>query len=348
MKPTKKLTNNEIASFCSQTAMILKAGITPVEGMTVLLSDTKDQDGRKILQQILDCCSNGNSFCEAVTSTDVFPSYVVHMIHIGEESGNLDDVMQSLADYYERQEYISESVRNAVSYPFIMILMMLLVVLVLITKILPIFEQVFEQLGSEMNGFARSLLILGNAISSYAFVFTIILAAVVVLYIYFTKTASGRTVWSRFLMKFPPTRSFYDSVASGRFANGIALTLASGLDTYGSLDLVSELVDNPKMQAKIDICKKAIEGGANFAEALSKAEIFSNLYSRMVAVAFKSGSVDVVMNKIADDYERDIDRRIHNNISILEPTLVIILSVIVGLILLSVILPLMGIMTSIG
>ncbi len=348
MKSTNKLTNNEIASFCSQTAMILKAGITPVEGMTVLLSDTKDTDGQKVIRQILECCSHGDSFCEAVTSTGVFPSYVLHMIHIGEESGKLDDVMQSMADYYERQEYISESVRNAVSYPFIMIVMMLLVVLVLITKILPIFEQVFEQLGSEMNGFARSLLHLGNAISRYAIVFTFILACIVVLYFFFSTTASGRKIWTRFLISFPPTRSFYDSVASGRFANGIALTLASGLDTYSSLDMVSELVDNPKMQVKIAICKKSIENGSNFAEALSEAGIFSNLYSRMIAVAFKSGSVDVVMDKIADDYERDIDRKIHNNISILEPTLVIILSVIVGLILMSVILPLMGIMTSIG
>lgn len=348
MKSKKMLTNNEISSFCSQTAMILKAGITPVEGMTVLLGDTRDSDGRVILTQILETCQKGSSFCEAVTSTGVFPKYVLNMIHIGEESGNLDDVMQSLSEYYERQEYINESIRNAVSYPFIMIVMMLLVILVLITKILPIFEQVFEQLGSEMNGFAKSLLNLGNTITKYAAIFTVILVCLIALYIFFSKTSAGSRIWKRFLMSFPPTRGFYDSIASGRFASGIALTLASGLDTGSSLDMVSELVDNPKMQNKISICKKDIAEGSNFAEALTKAGIFSNLYSRMIAVAFKSGSVDIVMSKIADDYEKEIDRRIRNNISILEPTLVIILSVIVGLILLSVILPLMGIMTSIG
>lgn len=145
-----------------------------------------------------------------------------------------------------------------------------------------------------------------------------------------------------------PTRRFYNDIAAGRFAGGISLAVSSGLDTSNALDMVSDLVDNPGMQSKISKCKSAIHNGDDFAKAISETGIFTNLYSSMINVAMKSGSIDVVMSKIADDYENDIDRRIRNGIAILEPTLVIILSVIVGLILLSVILPLMGIMTSIG
>ena len=102
------------------------------------------------------------------------------------------------------------------------------------------------------------------------------------------------------------------------------------------------------MSAKIKECKHFIESGDNFSEALVKAGIFSNLYSRMVSVSYKSGSIDVAMKKIAEDYERETDQKLRSIISTLEPTLVIILSLIVGLILLSVILPLIGIMSSIG
>lgn len=102
------------------------------------------------------------------------------------------------------------------------------------------------------------------------------------------------------------------------------------------------------MQHKITVCKEAIRAGSNLAEALSQAGIFNHLYSQMVAVGFKSGNVDVVLSKIADSYEKNSDRKMQTIISIIEPTLVIILSIIVGLILLSVILPLMGIMSSIG
>ena len=108
------------------------------------------------------------------------------------------------------------------------------------------------------------------------------------------------------------------------------------------------MVGNAKMSAKIKDCKRFIESGDNFSEALVKAGIFSNLYSRMVSVSYKSGSTDVAMKKIAEDYERETDQKLRSIISTLEPTLVIILSLIVGFILLSVILPLIGIMSSIG
>lgn len=348
MKVKKMLSHSEIASFCGQTAMILNAGIGPEEGMNILLNDTKNTEGQSIITAIRDTCSEGNSFYEAVSATGVFPDYVLHMIRLGEESGNLDVVMQSLADYYERQQNISESIHNAVVYPLIMIGMMLLVILVLITKVLPIFNQVFEQLGTEMNSFSTSLLALGNNINNYAVFLVIFLCLCAVLYFYFSKTTSGKAVFRSFLSAFPLTKGLYDKIASGRFAGGIALTLKSGLDTYTGLGLISELVENKRMQEKIIACQKALEDGANFSEALADSDIFSNLYSRMVAVGFRTGSIDTVMDKIADNYEKEIDSRIHGLISILEPTLVIVLSLIVGMILLSVILPLMGIMSSIG
>lgn len=344
----KKLSNQEIASFCSQTAMLFQAGITPAESMNILLNDSKTAEGKEIIQTILYTCRQGEPFAKALKAADVFPDYVLHMIAIGEESGNLDDVMQSLADYYEREESISDSIRSAVSYPFIMIGIMLLVIFVLLGKVMPIFNQVFIQLGSEMTGISATLLNLGNSLNRYSLIFVIILAVFVLLYFLSVKTKKGRRLTRRILSALPLTKGFYEKLAAGRFANGMALTISSGMDTFSSLDMVSELTEHKGMQEKIASCKKAIKDGANFAEALTDSGIFSNLYSRMVAVGFRTGSIDVVMQKIADNYDRETEQKIRSIISILEPTLVIILSVIVGLILLSVIFPLMGIMSSIG
>ena len=251
--------------------------------------------------------------------------------------------MSSLADYYEKEDAIAGSIRDAVTYPFIMIAMMAAVIVVLVSRVMPIFEQVYIELGSEMTGFAASLLRLGNHLNRYSFIFVSILCILLLLYLFATRTQTGKRVTARFLNWFPLTRRFYESVASG-----MALTLSSGMDTYSSLDMVAALVGNEKMKQKILSCKEAINAGANFAEALTGAGIFNHLYSQMVSVGFRSGNVDVVLKKIADRYEETTNRRLQSIIAILEPTLVIILSVIVGLILLSVILPLMGIMTSIG
>lgn len=348
MKEQKKLSNAEIASFCTQTSLLFHAGIAPVETLYILLSDIHSEKGRELLKAILTVCRQGEPFHKALASTNVFPDYVLHTIALGEEAGTLDTCMQSLAAYYEKEEAISESIKNAIIYPFLMTFMMLIVIFVLISKVMPIFNQVFIELGSEMTGFAASLLYLGENLNRYSLVILLFLALLLVLYLIGTKTSWGKNITTKFLNQFPLTRSFYANIACQRFASGMALCLSSGMGTYASLDMVYQLVGNRNLQNKIIVCKNTLHAGSNLAEALSSSEIFNNLYSQMVAVGFKSGNVDIVLSQIADAYEKTTDKKLQSLISILEPTLVIILSIIVGMILLSVILPLMGIMSSIG
>ena len=348
MKDKRLLSNEEIASFCNQTAMLFQAGIPPVESLNIMISDAKTSGGRELLTAILNVCLEGEPFYKALKSTGVFPDYVINMLALGEESGNLDVCMLSLADYYEKEINISDSIKGAVTYPLIMIAMMFVVIFVLISKVMPIFNQVFVELGSEMTGFSASLLHLGTSLNRYSVVFLVLLCVLAALYFLSSRTAAGRRGAARVLNALPLTRRFYESVACERFASGMALTLSSGMDTYSGLDMVSGLVGNQNMQKKIEACKESLQQGSDFPKALASSAIFNNLHSQMVAVGFKSGNIDSVLRKIADSYEKETDRRIQSIISVLEPTLVIILSVIVGLILLSVILPLMGIMASIG
>lgn len=348
MKVKRTLTQAEITTFCSQTAMLIQAGITPAESMSILLSDMKNDQGKEIIQEIWDVCKKGSSFHEALESTGVFPDYCLRLIALGEESGNLDSCLQSLAAYYEKEENIRKNIKQAVSYPLVMIVMMFVVIYVLMSRVLPIFSQVFAELGSDMTGLAASLMNLGNTLNRYSGVLLGIICVILVLYFAFTRIPVLKKINKRLLNWFPPTRNFFEKYACQRFASGLAMTFRSGIDTYTSLDMVAELVDNPKMQEQIMTCKERLHQGDNLSEALVDSQIFSNVHSRMVAIGFRSGNIDTVMQKIADSYEKETDERMQSIIAVLEPTLVIILSVIVGLILLSVILPLMGIMSSIG
>ena len=348
MSKIKHLTNIEISSFCRQTAMIIQAGITPAEGMDILLHDTLDKEGKQLLTEIGNACKQGETFAAALGAAQVFPDYVVRMVALGEESGNTDTVLTSLAEYYEREEDIHQSIKSAVSYPLIMITMMLLVIVVLLVKVLPIFKQVFLQLGTEMTGFASSLLSIGNVLSRYSMAITVILFLLVIGACFIFISPRGKIWLKGFLSHFKLTSSFYEKIAAGRFASGMSLTISSGLDTYQSMEMVAELVENDCMKKKIQSCRQQIEEGSNFSDALVSSNIFSNLHSRMVAVGFRSGTIDSVMKQIAKNYEDETDTQLRNIISIIEPTLVIFLSVIVGMILMSVILPLMGIMSSIG
>lgn len=348
MKEQKKLSTEEIASFCSQTSLLFQAGIPPVESMYVLLSDVKSDKGRELIESILEECKQGNTFYEALKSTGVFPDYVLHTVKLGEISGNLDVCMLALATYYEKESNIYGSIKSAITYPFLMIIMMLIIIFVLISKVMPIFNQVFIELGSEMTGFAASLLHMGETLNQYSVILLLILVTLFIIYEVISRTLWGRNAFTQLLAVFPLTKGFIESVSCQRFASGMAMCLGSGMDTYTSLDIVAQLVGNKKMTQKIENCKKNIRAGANLSEALYSTAIFNHLFSQMVSVGFKSGKLDIVLAKISDSYEKITDKKIQSMISVLEPTLVIILSIIVGLILLSVILPLMGIMSSIG
>ncbi|MDO5601409.1 MAG: type II secretion system F family protein [Oscillospiraceae bacterium] len=344
----KQLSKPELSAFCSQMAMVMKSGISVQEGVSIMTQDAENPYTKEILSGVSERCETGSSFYAALSESGVFPKYMLDMIAIGEESGRLDEVLDSLADYYEREDGIAKSIRHAVSYPLVMIVMMLLVIGVLVIKVLPIFNQVFQQLGSELTGFSKTVMDMGAAVSRYAVVFVLILGVLALAFIIFRNTRGGRRALDVFKAHFFVTKKLSAKIAAGRFASGMALMMASGLDTDQSLEMVSRLVDHPVVEKKVRACQQAIAEGASFADAVMQAGIFSGLYARMLAVGFKTGSTDQVMKKLADKYEQEVDETLSSIISVLEPSLVAVLSIIVGMILLSVMLPLMGIMSTIG
>ncbi len=348
MSVQRKLSPTEINTFCSQLGWLIHAGITPANALLILINDSPSKDGRKIYQEIYDICNQGEAFSKGVKACGVFPDYCVQLIRLGEESGNLDECLQALATYYEKEETLRQSIKSAVSYPLIMILMMFVVIYVLMSQVLPIFRQVFEELGTEMTGIASSLLHLGETMNRYTWIFILVIAVLFLLYIGFRTIPFLQKLGKRFLNVFPPTKSILEQYASQRFANGMAMTLRSGINTMDSLDLCADISNSETMRAQIMTCKEQLKKGDSFSDVLSQSGIFSHLHSRMISIGFKSGNLDEVMTKIAETYEKETDRKMQSVISVLEPTLVIILSIIVGIILLSVILPLMGIMSSIG
>lgn len=341
----KKLSNPEIAAFCGQMAMILKSGISAMEGISLLLEDAQNPAEKELLNNIYDTLTRTGQLHLSLRETDVFPDYLLRMIEIGEETGRLDEVMASLDRHYTREEAVSRSIKNALTYPLIMISMMLLVIIILMTKVMPVFNQVFRQLGREMSGLSKSILHIGNALSRYAFVFIILAVVLILLFVYFTKTKNGQRALLKLGQHFRYSRDIEDKMAACRFAGGMSLALKSGLTPEQGLLFSEHLIQNDAFAQKVNCCKELLSQGTDLSEALRKANVFTGVHSRMAAIAGKAGMMDEVMGQIADQCEEEVDDKITSFISILEPTLVIILSIVVGIILLSVMLPLLGIMS---
>lgn len=333
----KKLTNEELAVFFRQISMVLSAGLAPAEGIQMLREDSA-QSGAAVLDRILDALSEGKGFYESLENGRVFPAYALQLVRIGEEAGRLDQVTNSLADYYERQDALSREIRSALTYPLIMIGILLVILVVLLTKVLPVFNQVYRELGSEMTGISRVLLNAGTLLNRFAFPALLILVLLAVCLGWLTKK---RRIRPFFLKKVDML------VAQARFADGVALTLSSGLDMEEGVQMAADLVEEPRLLAKIQHFRDSLSQGEDFSKALSDNEIFSGSGMRLILVGSKTGSMDEAMKKVAARYQEEAGQRVSDLVSLLEPAMVAGLSIIVGIILFSVILPLLGIMTGI-
>ena len=162
MRQKNKLTNEELFHFCEQFSILLHSGISCAEGLELMLDDSRTQRGKDFFQLLLTDFEQNGSFSQTLKNSGYFPESMISYIDIGEETGCLDEVLKSLSEHYDQEIEISENIRSAITYPLIMLAMMGTVIIILLVKVLPVFQQVFRQMGLEMNHFSNGLLNAGN------------------------------------------------------------------------------------------------------------------------------------------------------------------------------------------
>jgi type IV pilus assembly protein PilC len=344
----KTLSNTELSYFCGQMSMIIRAGISSIEGLYMMADDSEaTPDEKKLYKDIQVKLEEGGYLYSALDSVGVFPSYMVNMTRIGEETGTLDNVMDALRRHYAREEEIRQSIRQAVTYPIVMAGMILVVILVLLLQVMPVFRQVFRQLGSEMTGFAGALFNAGDIIRRYSIVFVVALVAILLIAVICVRTEGGRKAGIAFLSKFRFFKKLRNDISTSRFADGLALALRSGFSPDFGIEMVAEIIEDKVFSAKIETCKQKLTDGSPFDEALKESQILSGVPARMMTIGNRTGSADTVMEQISDLSQKRIDTSISNALGTIEPVLIVLLSLIIGAILMSVMFPLLGIVSSI-
>lgn len=347
----KRLTDGELSIFCEQMGMTLGAGLPAVEGILVMQEDAQGQGSLdpELYEKLNQHLEETGVFWEALEVTGVFPEYLVHMARVGEETGNLDEVMRGLAAYYERQDAMAQDIRNAITYPLLMLGIMILVMLVIIIKVLPVFARVYEQMGSPLTGAAALLLRFGEFLGRWYGVALGLFFVAAVFVIWLFRSERGRKLFAKAADHFLGTRKIRDLLGSARFASGMSMAIRSGMDYGSAFDLVEMLLSGDEvMKKKVALCRQAEEEGASLSDAVNTAGIFGGLFARLFHVAERTGELPEALEKIAVQADEEVTERIYNFVSVLEPTMVIGLSVLVGGILLSVMVPLMNLLSSMG
>ena len=335
--------------LCSELAMLLDAGLTLSDSVQVLQEDESSKDAKELMHKLYDSLMTGNQFSVALKEVAVFPRYMVHMIEVGEKTGRLVQTLNALSEYYERQTRLAVTIKNSVLYPAVLLVLMIVVVLILIVQVLPIFNDIFSSLGTQMNSFAISLMQFGGWMGNAAVGIAIVVGAIFVLLLVMWLVPGIRKAIAQAFANRWGSKGIFGKIASSRFVFAMTLGMASGLDTAESIDIASAVSGGSKSVDEMHKkCTTLLESGKTLSEALCEAGILSLQDGKMLSVGSVSGKADIAMAEIARRSDINVRDSIDKIVGRVEPTLVILSSVVVGVILLSVMLPLMGIMTSIG
>ena len=343
-----KLTARELSSFCGQMGMLLHSGISTTEGLHILCDESKTDTDREILTPLIRSVEENGSLSRALDESGIFPTSMTAYVRTGEETGCLDEIMESLSSHYEQEEEISGQIRSAVTYPLLMLGMMAVVILVLLIKVLPVFQQVFNQMGMEMNGFSSRLLNAGNVITRYSAFFLILAVLLIGCILFLCLNKKGQQTLAKIVLHLPVLRDIPVALDYSRMAQGLALGQKSGLTPETSLALATQMISHPLVLERLQKAADLLNTGCTFSDALKESGLFGGMEIRLIVVAFQSGTADEAFADLSSRYQNNASALITRVISVIEPTIVIILSLLVGLVLLSVMMPLLGVLADIA
>jgi type IV pilus assembly protein PilC len=344
-----KLDSTELAWLCEQIALVQRSGIPLPEGIQLLAESADLPRLAHVLTRLAAKMHQLIPLSDAMEALDTFPPYLVRMTRIGELSGNLDHVMSGLADFYLRDSELRKKVRQALVYPLVLLCMMLAIIVLLVARVLPVFSQILASFGAVMPPFSQAMLSVGSFLTGQAFWLIPILAIVIAgLWFWLRVSSSGRRLLDSIRLRLPVLGPLNRKIYASRFSISLHYLLRSGVDMDAALALTESVMDNALVAGRIAECRQKIRQGAETFAALQEMNLFPTLFIRMLALGSRAGELDTVMSKIATAYENEVGTRLARLTSLVEPFLVIVLSLVVGGILLTVMLPLVEIMSSIG
>ena len=349
MGNSRPLPKEEIILFTRQLALIIDSDVNLFEGLSLIKEKTDNASLEATISMILGELSKGNSLAYALKQQEnAFTRFMVDMVEVGEKSGDLPSSLTQVADALERELEATSKVKSAITYPIILSVLMFGVILLLVLQVLPMFNDILESLGGEMPALTQVIINFSLFIGKYIWLLIIVITAVVGFFLIYGRTAKGKIFTDSLKFKLPIIKDITSSLAAVRFARNMAALLRSGLSMSLAIDLIRPVMNNHYVEDKLSQASNDLKQGSTPDQVIESLNLFPWILVKLFSVATQTGHMDAMLDKAADVMEKETDARLERLTTVIEPILIIILSLIVGLILISVILPIISIMNSIG
>ncbi len=331
----------EIATFCGELATLLSVGVPLLESLDTLIRQYKGKFHR-VLLMVRDEVAGGVSFADALRNQGgTFDALVINMVEVGESTGNLDEVMEQLATFKQRSLELKDRVLSSLLYPMIVLSVSVVVSIFLMTVVVPTLLQNLLEAGRELPWPTRALKGLSDLLVHHGIWIFGVGLSILLGVIFGLKTHTGKRLWNRLLLKIPVIGMMNRKQETARVSLVIATLLKSGVEFVKALEIASRTTNNILVKEALELSQQEIGAGKDIGQSFQASDFFPPMVSQIFHVGQKSGRLEKMLFRLADDYDSQVNSLANRMSSIIEPVLILILSIFVGFILFATLLPIL-------
>ncbi len=328
-----KLKTKDLVLITRQLASLLSAGITVVRSLDMLYQQLESKKAKKCIGDIYESVQSGRSLSEAFAEQrGVIPNIMISMIAAGEESGRLDEVMERLAEHFAKDAKLKNKISSAMVYPKILAALTAAISIGLLTFLVPKIGVTIAELGGELPGLTKFLLNLSASVVSYWYIYLAVIGLLVYGFKLWRSSDKGAETWSKLMLKIPVVGKATKMNASARFTRTVSTLLRSGISVLQSVEITEKSLDNVILQKKLEQARIEIRKGTSLSRSIRDITEFPPMIYAMVSIGEESGTLDSILEKAADYFEDEADSATQKMVSALEPVMIIIMAIIVGLV----------------
>jgi len=335
-----RITIKDLAEFTRSLADLLDSGVPLFRAVQILAQQCTNTALKVVLEDIQNSIRDGKTLHESLSKNPrVFTPLYINMVKSGEIGGMLETVLNRLADFAEKEDEIRSKIKSAMAYPLLMLSVGVLSVTVLLTFVIPRLVQLFSDMGQALPIPTQILIAVSTGLTQYWWIITITIIVLFYTFQRWKKSEEGGLIYDRIKLKIPVIKDLILKEEVARFGRTLSTLLNNGVPIIQSLNIIKDTIKNKVIRNELAVAADEISRGAKLGECLKRCGNFPPLFVNMVAVGEESGHVEKSLEKVAESYDKQVDRTIKTFTTILEPLMIIVLGSILGAIVISMILP---------
>ncbi len=344
----QSVSHKDVVILSRQIATLFQAQVSPLRIFRLLSAETESDQLRLVLNQIVEDLQAGNSISRALAShPTVFSSFYVNLVRAGEESGSMEKSFDYLADYLDRQYEVAAKARNALVYPAFVVSIFLAVMGLMLTLVIPSIAKILTEAGQELPIYTRIVIGLSDFMVNYIGIILVLISFGGAAFWRFSRTTVGKRTIDEFMISVPYIGDLQRKLVLTRICDNMATMLSSGISIVQAIEVTADVVDNLVYKEILLSTLLEVKGGRSFADSIGEYSQVPGVLAQMAKVGEETGSLATILTTLSNFYRREVNNAVDSLIGLIEPAMIVLLGLGVGVLLASVLLPIYNLTSSI-